>query len=414
MQPVKLTIHGEFWDSHIYSSQLHLFGMDSSVTTIDWNRLVSSLNVGDDLVFALQCAFTNSEWLYGPKFKILFRDREIRDLIRSKFDRLSAISLTADRNLLANSRVKKHAFNHPFPFTDLTIYKQHVYSSSLEGICFDRLTAGKRIPLSNNPNRLWDCPTLSIAASFSNLATATGTEGLHKVPLYGEDGLHSTREKAQMLADEDCVHCNWLETGIYGSSHTGRSCFADFEVEARRVSEKSNGDIQRAMLADTYTGTGDHIDSPYSRTKLNLKNTIYSDKIFEHIGYSWGSYDKLYLTHKNKIKVVKVQSRTIRRDLDFHAIEDVGINLKFGNVVSGAVAPFGTVIECDEGIVLLNSDGIVSEFAGEPVRYRVFNRSRHYENQLHIIYDDRIEIYSFNGDYFVDQSKKVFGYTAFV
>ena len=43
------------------------------------------------------------------------------------------------------------------------------------------------------------------------------------------------------------------------------------------------------------------------------------------------------------------------------------------------------------------------------VRWRVFPRSKHYVNHLHVILDDRIEIYSFNNDYFVDQRSKKAG-----
>ncbi len=44
------------------------------------------------------------------------------------------------------------------------------------------------------------------------------------------------------------------------------------------------------------------------------------------------------------------------------------------------------------------------------MHWRVFPRSDHYSNQLHIIYDDRLEIVSFVHDYFVDQSSKLSGF----
>ena len=46
---------------------------------------------------------------------------------------------------------------------------------------------------------------------------------------------------------------------------------------------------------------------------------------------------------------------------------------------------------------------------GEPVRWRIFPRSTNFTNQLHIIYDDRIEILSFVHDYFVNQKSKLAG-----
>jgi len=55
----------------------------------------------------------------------------------------------------------------------------------------------------------------------------------------------------------------------------------------------------------------------------------------------------------------------------------------------------------------------IHTFAGEPVNWRIFPRSKHYENQLHIIYNDRLEIISFNHDYFVNQNEKWAGIEVF-
>ena len=77
-----------------------------------------------------------------------------------------------------------------------------------------------------------------------------------------------------------------------------------------------------------------------------------------------------------------------------------------GDVVSGGTAVFGTVIECDRALVIVPSEGQPITLSGEPVNWRTFPRSKYYENQLHVIYEDRIEIFSFNHDYFVDQETK--------
>jgi hypothetical protein len=84
-----------------------------------------------------------------------------------------------------------------------------------------------------------------------------------------------------------------------------------------------------------------------------------------------------------------------------------------GDVISGAVTLFGIVIECEHAMVVVQSDGNVTTIAGEPINWRVFPRSKHYENQLHLIYEDRLDIYSFNQDYLVSQSGKRLGFTYF-
>src|SRR5688572_176576 len=52
MQPVKLSISGQWWDSHIYAGRLYLFGQDGSLTAVDWDRLISDLADGADVGFA--------------------------------------------------------------------------------------------------------------------------------------------------------------------------------------------------------------------------------------------------------------------------------------------------------------------------------------------------------------------------
>lgn len=181
LQFARLTIPGEYWDSYLYSSKLYLFGLNSDIAIIQWKQLIMSLNIHDDLLFALQCAFTNSEWLYGPKFRILFRDREIRELIQRKFQRLSAIDLVADRSQLQNAKTSHQEFHQTFPFNDLYIYRSFIYTSSSDGIFYDPINSGARTSRRMNPSRLWDCPSVSISASYSNMAAATGPEGLYRI-----------------------------------------------------------------------------------------------------------------------------------------------------------------------------------------------------------------------------------------
>jgi hypothetical protein len=54
-------------------------------------------------------------------------------------------------------------------------------------------------------------------------------------------------------------------------------------------------------------------------------------------------------------------------------------------------------------------DGNVTVIPGEVVRWRVYPRSKNYLNHLHLVYEDRLEIYSFNHDALVNQETKKIG-----
>ena len=80
-----------------------------------------------------------------------------------------------------------------------------------------------------------------------------------------------------------------------------------------------------------------------------------------------------------------------------------------GKIIKGGNAYFGTIIECENAIVVLTGEKEFFNIPGSATRWRVYPRSFNYENHLHVIKDDRLEIYSFNNDYFRDQYDKNFG-----
>jgi hypothetical protein len=43
MQDLILRIEGEWWDSLLYKGRLQLFGMDGSLQSFDWERLIQDL-----------------------------------------------------------------------------------------------------------------------------------------------------------------------------------------------------------------------------------------------------------------------------------------------------------------------------------------------------------------------------------
>lgn len=79
------------------------------------------------------------------------------------------------------------------------------------------------------------------------------------------------------------------------------------------------------------------------------------------------------------------------------------------DLISADSSFFGIVLEKEDGILVITSLLEYIHFPGEPVNWRVFPKSKNYTNQLHIIYEDRLCIYSFNHDFFVDQENKKIG-----
>jgi len=397
MQPIRLTIPGRYWDSQIYSGRLYLFLIDGSIQVIDWDRLVDQFPIEDDLRLALSCAFSRSDYLYGARWNLLFRDHEVKELIRSKFDRLS------DRNLEIQTRQLRHDFlvaesenRFAFPHTDSRIYGNMMYVSSQQGIwqgsCNKRLVYG----VNQRPTKHWDAPVLAMAAYGNTLAMAGGCEGLFETPIGDTSWKYSGNLDTDIweirkLADRDCVKCDWAFTSIFASSHVDDGFLAHFIVDSLEQPPRDGS----AWEEEVRTRRFDCLRE--------------AREIFDCRGYAWASQDKIYQAGQGTIRVCRFDPWAEDQGSVIESLGEISLQAWKGGVVSAGVAVFGSVIECDNALVVTGSDGVNDTIPGEPVRWRVFPRSRFYENHLHVIYEDRLEIWSYNHDYFVDQKEKRMG-----
>jgi hypothetical protein len=96
-------------------------------------------------------------------------------------------------------------------------------------------------------------------------------------------------------------------------------------------------------------------------------------------------------------------------DSAFQHLESIGFDSMHGSIISGGIAYFGIIIEYEDALSVLCSDDTLITFPEAVARWKVYPRSKRYENHLHIIYEDRFVVYSFNHDYFVDQADKLKG-----
>lgn len=390
MQPLKLTIPGEYWDSQIYAGRLYLFERTGDIRTVDWDRLMQGWPIEPGLRIAFECAFWRSDYLYGDRWSLLFSDDEIKTLIVNKFSSLAERQLEVSGTDLEKYSVRRQKNPFPFPHSDSAIYRKNIFVVSPSGVYRATCSKSKGNPISSRPDRKWDAPVLAVDASYLTLALAAGDEGLFELPLTDQDDVSSDGPKK--IGNRNCTDCNWTFYSIYGSSHVGDGFLAAY----RRVQHKR--------------------DSLFSERVF--ENLISAGNIFHNgRGYSWGNQDKLCQVSGSRVRIIRYQPWEEERperltdlgtiDLaESGDIRTIELSPWKGEVVAGVAALFGTVIECENAMVVVPSDGPTMTFPGEVINWRVFSKSVQYENQLHLIYDDRMEIFSFNHDYFVDQNQK--------
>lgn len=407
MQTIKLIIPGKFWDSHVYSGRLYLFRRDGAILTLDWDRFIDEWPVAEKLRLAMRCAFSRSDYLYQHYWEEIFSDPEIRQIIESKFERLSHCCLQCETEQLHRCKISTQDTPFPFPHTDARIYAARFYVSGQSGVVNAGCRKGLKYGVSTRPEKTWDAAVLSLATRSFTLAMAAGGDGLFETRigetswLYPDE--HGTSSRSvRSVAEKNCVQCEWAYHSIYGSSHVDDGFLAAYTSKALEEEPESSDDDH---LSETVAGYADI--GPTRRR--SFQKLVSAGEIFQSSGYSWANKDKIYQASSGRISVAKYQPWEENEEDRLRLIDKINLAAWKGDIVAAGVAVFGTVIECDNALVVLLSDGNSVTIPGEPVRWRVFPMSRHYENQLHVIYDDRFEIWSFNHDYFVDQKSKKLG-----
>lgn len=392
MQPVKLTIRGRFWDSQIYKGRLYLFGLDGSLRELDWNVLVQSFRVPDRCRLALECAFQRSDYLYGNKWDKFYGDQEISTLLASKFDELLKQHLTLDTPQL--DRLTETQANTPFPYAhnDSLIYKDQLYATSQSGVFARSVFEPGSLP--SNVVKLWDAPVSALDISYDVLALAAGDEGLYRAPTAQRFDQWTTPQNGpQSVWKHLCNDCSYISSSILAFGYDSGASLVEFK-SPKRDSQKTEDVIAEEFWRSKSIGTVEGQD-------------IFNESTLG--GFVWGSKNRMCMAKNGMLHVAQYKTTNPRRTSVAKEVRSIKLAQWKGDPVSGDNAVFGAILELDNCLVVVRSDNNIDTLPGEPTNWRVFPRSRFYTNQLHAIYDDRIEILSFNHDYFVNQKDKAFG-----
>lgn len=385
MQPVKISIPGTYWDSFIYKGRLYLFCANGDIHSIAWDELMYDWPLLEESRIAFSCAFYRSDYLYSSEVQDLLRDPEIRPIMIKKFQTLAEHHFIAEEKTLIKYLKGSQSTPVLFPHADVEIYMDNLYVGSRDGLYQTSCNKKTKYPISTKPKKKWDGPVLSMSASYGAIALAAGVEGLYEYEINSTDLFGNT--DPNRLAEETCRDCSWAYYSVFASSDSS------------------------GYLAKFRKNT--NTDHPWERTTERLLERIESaQSIFGSEGYSWGVQDKLCQAQKSSIKVMKYEPWAN----DGEHIKELGV-LELeewkGEIISAMTANFGMIVELENAIVVYPSSGAPVTIPGEPVNWRVFPRSKRYENQLHIIYDDRLDILSFNHDYLVNQDTKISGFSVF-
>ncbi|WPQ63805.1 hypothetical protein SIO70_02895 [Chitinophaga sancti] len=396
MQSVKITIEGDYIDCQIYRGRLYLWAFDGSLRVYKWNELVESLVADQANLLAMTYCFLESSYIYDYYLTKLFLDEDFKKLLIRKFETIGGEGFQLTEDQAANFLIKQQDTPGKLLPTDTEIYGNTLYYINETGLYSTGAHRYGKLsnPVSSRPSKLWDCRLLSIKANkYPQIALSAGEDGLFEFNKI--DRAPITLPKADTLFP------------IYKISE-GHSSFANYSF----LSIYNTSLISQSYMA-LFTWNMNSKESSSKRATRDFQRTVPDNFIFrsgietDHI--SWGIQDKIYRATDTGFEIVKFDNGNGEREPQWSQLDFINLRPWKGKVIGGSAAHFGTIVECENALVIMLSDGQVMTIAGPITRWRVYPRSNNYENQLHVILDDKIEIYSFNQDYFVNQENKEFG-----
>lgn len=405
LEPLKIIIPGRYYDCQIYRGKLYLWTMDGSVRVYDWNKLINCIVMPKFQVrLPFVYAFMEGNFLYNKKVSYIFGEDDYNKVLFKQYQGLvnQSIDLSLDEMVTTCLQEIDMPLNE-LP-TDTEIYANNVYFAADSGI-FRRVLHNSASEPSIGPKdtKLWDCRVLSLRANkYPQIALSAGSEGLFELNLVKEDiirpqALESVDEtKVYRISNKPSSFSNYSFLSVFSSSYVDDSFMALFNW-------KPLSELSLEKLA-----------SKNYRVYRDFDEVIEEKQIFGGENDSdicWGIDDKIYRIKGNILSVLKFNNAANpQKGEDYYIpLQDITLPTNIGRPISAGASHFGIILEFTKGVIVLRSDSYVTTIPEEVIRWRVYPRSKNYLNQLHMLYDDRLEIYSFNHDSLVNQSTKRVG-----
>lgn len=390
MRPIKITIFGDYYDCQIYRGRLYLWTFDGDILTFDWPAIVNSFAKLTKDIIGLKLSFLKSNFLYNNLLKEIFEDFEFKTLLSNKFNDLNKYKFELQENEIEPFLIKKQSNPTNTLPTDTEIYDNKLFYIDENGLFSSSLNFKKNTgnPVNKRFTKYWDCNLYSITANkYPQIALSGGDEGLFELNLlsglnvYKNDSIKEVDNKIYQISENHSTFSNYSFLSIYNSSEINQSFMAMFKWNKETSEKEFFEQIEESKIFDS--------------------NNNY---------LSWGVGDKIYKPTNEGLEIIKFNNKNVNEP--FKHLNDSKFESWQGDIIHGGSSFFGNILEFKNSLKIIQSDGESFTIDGPITKWRVYPRSKNFENHLHVILDDKIEIYAFNHDYFINQNEKLYG-TAF-
>ena len=397
MQPLKITLFGNYYDCQLYRGRLYLWTFDGDLRIYDWDQIIDKVvkHNGDWLTFLY--GYKDGRYLYGSKTKMLFEDDEFKEIVLKRYTSSYRRKHVLEEKEIEDCMIGQQIAPSASLPIDTEIYNNILYYSTEKGLF--KTTAhrprSEKYKVSTKAQKLWDARVLSIIANdYPQMALSAGSDGLYE---YRPDSnydfalLREIEPQLYRVSERFSLFSNYIFESIFSSSHDGNSYISMFKLY-----RDENSYFHRVFEKEV-------------EENVFIDNKSRGDEIL-----SWGIRDKIYQATDNKVRVIKFKKWS---DYSYHErLNYFGVlNLKSeSNLIKGGAASFGNILEYEDKLLVMMSDNEKFILPEEVTRWRIYPRSINYLNQLHVILEDRVEFFSFNHDSYVNQSTKLNGIEYYV
>ena len=405
IDPIRIIIPGKYYDCQIYRGYLYLWTMNGTVQVYDWNKLLNTRVIPRFPVrLPFVFGFMEGNFLYNRKVSYIFSEEDYHSLLLNQYNDLLNKTIEIIKDELEFARIQQIDFPLNELPTDSEVYANNLYFALDSGVYRRVINQGEdNKVIGPKDTKLWDCRILSLRANkYPQIALSAGSDGLFELNLVKDSSIKpQTLEqiddtKILRISSKSSSFSNYSFLSIFSSSYVEDSFMALFNWKPIE------------QLKDPYINNKSH------KVYRDFDKLIDEKHIFEEERSSdicWGIDDKIYRIVDDTLFILKfTNSANISKGEGYYQhLRSVTLPSNIGRAIGAGVSYFGIVLEFTNGILILRSDGCITTISEEVIRWRVYPRSKNYLNHLHIIFNDRFEIYSFNHDALVNQRTKKIG-----
>lgn len=429
MQPLILSIPGDFWDVQIYKGRLYLWHYDGRLSVYDWERLIELAYPKASRSLAVKAAWLRGNSLYNPDVLAVFDDPGFRKVLDANFAELRAEAPVITPKLLNGALYGEQDNPVKELPTDTEIFSNILYLTTYDG--FWSATAhrnNRRYPVSSRPQKRWDGQAYSASASHGRIALSAGDDGLFEYDLRHHDDnssngnlyrpqSHNRDGSVSQLTGRHSSYADWVFASVYSTSLVGESCLLAFRwhrepAGSRRFRREFVREINESEILQTGRatglswGAGDKICG-IDGAKLTVMRYVQKNVTKPETETPQALLVSDRMSSPSSI-VAKNDAELPRRESPFGSVGSIPLTEE-ADVIKSGLAYFGILLETSEQLVVYRSDGHPWTFPGPIVRWRTYPRAKFYENHLHIIAQDAVHIVAFMHDYWQDQEEKIAG-----